>query len=84
MPRKGHLDAALHVVAHLKVRPNARLLFDLTYKDIDLTVFEEHDWTQFYGDIKEAIPTNTPAPCSNDVDLKMMVDYNHTGDRLRW
>ena len=85
MPRKGHLDAVLHVVAHLKVRPNARLVFDPTYQDIDLTLFKEHDWTRFYGDVKEAIPTNAPEPRSKDVDLKMMVDSDHAGDRLqRW
>ena len=52
MTRKGHLDAALHVIAHLKARPNARLVFDLTYQDIDLMLFKEHDWTRFYGDVK--------------------------------
>ena len=46
MARKGHLDAELHVVAHLKARPNARLVFDPTYQDIDLSLFKEHDWTQ--------------------------------------
>ena len=34
MPRRGHLDAALHVVAHLKSRSNARMVFDPTYPDI--------------------------------------------------
>ena len=70
MPRKGHLDTALHVVAHLKARPNARLVFDPTYQDIDLTLFKEHDWTRFYGNVKEAIPTNAPEPCGMDVDLR--------------
>ena len=82
MPRKGHLDAALHVVVHLKARLNARLVFDLTYQDIDLSLFKEHDWTQIYGDVKEAIPTNAPEPHGKDIDLKMMVDSNHAGDKL--
>ena len=83
MPRKGHLDAVLHVATHLKVRLNAQLVFDPTYQDIDLLLFKEHDWTRFYGNVKEAIPTNAPEPCGKDVDLKMMVDSNHTGDKLR-
>ena len=34
--------------------------------------------------MKEAIPTNAPEPRSKDVDLKMMVDSDHAGDRLWW
>ena len=83
MPRKGHLDAVLHVITHLKARPNARLVFDLTNQDIDLTLFKEHDWTQFYGNVEEAIPTNAPEPRGKDIDLKMNVDSDHPGDRLR-
>ena len=45
MPRKGHLDAALHVIVHLKTRSNAHLVFDSTYPDIDFLLFKEHDWT---------------------------------------
>ena len=31
MPRCGHLDAALHVIAHLKSRSNARMVFTWIY-----------------------------------------------------
>ena len=34
MPRRGHVDAALHVIAHLKSRSNARMVLDPTYPDI--------------------------------------------------
>ena len=34
MPRYGHLDAALHVIAHLKSRSNTWMVFDPTYPDI--------------------------------------------------
>ena len=62
MPRKGHLDAVLHVIVHLKTRSNAHLVFNPTYPDIDFSLFKEHGWTQFYSDIKEAVPTNAPEP----------------------
>jgi hypothetical protein len=29
------------------------------YPDIDLRVFKQSDWKQFYGEVKEAIPPNT-------------------------
>ena len=34
MPRCGHLDAALHIIAHLKSRSNAWMVSDPTYPDI--------------------------------------------------
>ena len=83
MPRRGHLDAALHVVAHLKSRSNARMVFDLTYPDIYHHEFKKQDWAHFYGDVQEAIPMNAPKPRGKDVDLRLMVDSDHAGDRLR-
>ena len=56
MPRKGHLDAVLHVAAHLKVTLNAQLVFDPTYQDIDLLLFKEHDWTRFYATSRKQYP----------------------------
>ena len=62
MPRKGHLDAALHVIVHLNTRSNAHLVFDPTYPDIDFLLFKGHDWTRFYDNVKEVVPTNMPEP----------------------
>jgi hypothetical protein len=30
------------------------------YPDIDLRVFKQYDWKQFYGEVKEAFPPNAP------------------------
>ena len=38
-PRIGHLLAALHVMAYLKLKHNTRLIFDPTYPTINLTMF---------------------------------------------
>ena len=83
MPRQGHLDAALRVVAHLKSRSNARMVFDPTYPDIYHQSFNRQDWVHFYGDVKEAIPTNAPEPRGKDIDLRLMVDSDHAGDKVR-
>ena len=82
MPRSGHLDAALHVVAHLKSRSNARMVFDPTYPDIYHHAFNRQDWVHFYGDVKEAIPANAPEPRDKDIDLRLMVDSDHAGDKV--
>ena len=83
MPRHGHLDATLHIIAHLNSRSNAWMVFDPTYPDIYHHEYNKQDWGHFYGDIKEAIPTNAPEPRGKDVDLRLMVDSNHTSDKLQ-
>ncbi len=60
--REGHLEAAIHVMGYLRLKPNTRLVFDPTYPDINLDSFPSYDWTEFYGDVMEAIPTNMPKP----------------------
>jgi hypothetical protein len=81
-PREGHLDAALHIMAYLRAKHNSRLVFDPTYPEIDMTVFQQCDWKEFYGDVSEAIPTDAPEPLGKDVDVRMMVDSDHAGDKL--
>jgi hypothetical protein len=63
MPRQGHLFAVFWVFAYLKKKHNPRLVFDLTYPKIDYSKFKDkEEWSNFYGDVKEAIPTNAPKP----------------------
>ena len=59
-PRAGHLEAAIHIYRYLKTKHNGRLAFDPTYPDHPRNAFQSHDWTHFYGDIKETIPPNRP------------------------
>lgn len=80
-PREGHLEEALHVMAYLRQKHNSRLIFDPSYPDIDMTNFKECDWREFYGEVAEAIPTDAPEPLGKDVDLRMMVDSDHAGDK---
>ncbi len=80
-PREGHLKNALHVMGYLRLKHNSRLIFDPTYPDIDQTAFPSFDWMEFYGDVEEAIPPNMPPPLGKDVDLHMMVDSDHAGDK---
>jgi hypothetical protein len=80
-PREGHLEAALHVMAYLKAKHNSRLVFDPTYPDIDQSSFHKCDWKEFYGDAIEALPHDAPKPLGKDVDIRMMVDSDHAGDK---
>jgi hypothetical protein len=76
------LKAAIHVMGYLRLKHNTRLVFDTTYPDIDLDFFPTFDWTKFYGDVTEAIPINMPKPLGKKVDLQMIVDSDHPGDKL--
>jgi hypothetical protein len=81
-PWEGHLDADLHVMGyHLWLKYNSQLIFDPTYPLIDDSTFQHHNWEEFYGDVQEAIPNNAPPPLKKEVDLCMMVDSDHAGDK---
>ena len=81
LPREGHLEALFHVFAHLKGRHNAQLVLDPSYPEIDEKNFQRHDWKNYYGDIKEAIPTDAPKPRGKEVELHLYVDSDHAGDK---
>jgi hypothetical protein len=81
-PREGHLEEALHIMAYLRSKHNSRLVFDPSYPDIDQTDFKQCDWKEFYGDAVEGIPLDAPEPLGKDVDIRMMVDSDHAGDKL--
>ena len=77
-PREGHLEAVFHVFAHLN---NARLVLDPLYPEIDEKNFQRHDWKNFYGDVKEAIPTDAAELRGKEVELHLYVDSDHAGDK---
>ena len=82
MPREGHLDTVLHMFAFLRQKYNSRLAFDPTYPTIDMNDFKDCDWKEFYGDVKEAIPSNAPKPRGKEVDLRGYGDSDHAGEKL--
>jgi hypothetical protein len=81
LPREGHLEAVYHVYRYLKARHNSRIVFDPSYPEIDLSNFQEHDWTKIYGDVKEAIPPDAPSPRGKGVDIRAYVDSDHANDK---
>jgi hypothetical protein len=61
-------------MGYLKQKHNTRLVFDPTIPDINLSHFPKYDWTEFYGDVEEALPPDMPEPLGKEIDLRMMVD----------
>jgi hypothetical protein len=82
LPRRGHLEAVFHVFAYLKKNKNGVIVLDPTYPKIDMSTFNDGaDWSNFYGDVKEAIPQNMPEPRKTLV-MHLYVDSDQAGDKL--
>ena len=82
MPREGHMEAAIHIMSHLRHKHNSRLVLDPCYSGNDKGKFiSDADWRPFYGDVKEAMPPNAPKPLGKEVELRMFVDSDHAGDK---
>ncbi len=43
--------------------------------------FPQFDWTKFYGDIEEAFPVDMPEPLGRGINVHMMCDSDHAGDK---
>jgi hypothetical protein len=82
LPREGHFEAVLHIFGCLKCKHGSQMVFDPTYPAIDMSVFKQCDWKEFYGDVWERIPGDAPKPLGREVDLRLFVDSNHAGDHL--
>ena len=79
LPREGHLEALFRVFSYLQAKHNSRLTFDPNYPEIYHDRFKKHKWVDFYGDVKEAIPTDIPEPRGESVDLRMHIYSDHAG-----
>jgi hypothetical protein len=58
------------------------MVFDPTYPNIDMSVFKQCDWGEFYGNVSELVPGDAPPPLGREVDLRLFVDSDHAGDHL--
>ncbi|MGH7974027.1 MAG: reverse transcriptase domain-containing protein [bacterium] len=81
-PRIGHLDQVIHIFAYLKSHRRSTMVFDDTRAVIPESKFTKCDWTEFYRDAKEPIPSNMPEARGNSVQMNCFVDADHAGDRL--
>jgi hypothetical protein len=80
MPRAGHLEQAYHIFGYLKTHPKRKLGFDPAHPAINENRFQKCDWTEFYREASEAIPTNMPTARGNCMSTHCFVDANHAGD----
>ena len=81
-PRVGHLEQVLHIFAYLKHHENSNMVFDPNYVTCDANAFPQHDWSEFYKDAKEQVPSNAPEPRGHSVQINGFVDADHAGNRI--
>ena len=81
MLKQWHLEAVLHIMGYLKIRHNYRSSFNPSNPDIDHSNFLDCDWTDFYKGVVEGIPPNATSLRGIEVDLCMLVDSNHAGNK---
>ena len=82
LPREGRLESVFSIFGYLKGYHNTGMVLYPTYPTPDMSMFQEHGWCCFYGDVKEEIPPNAPEPRGKGVDLRIFVDSDHAGDKL--
>jgi len=81
-PRRGHLYQAFHIFGYLKRNKRSSIIFGEQQVDWNQADFQEHDWTDFYRDVKEPMPPNAPPPRGNAVQMNCFVDADHAGNRI--
>src|SRR5688572_14856877 len=84
VPREGHMIALQRVFGYLKQNAKGRLMIDInspTVRDIiDTNV--EPDWTEFYPDAAENLPSERPEPLGNLCTITTYVDADHARDQV--
>ena len=86
LPRRGHLDQAYNIAAYLKTHKYSKLVMSpkpMRHRDLRASSFKtDAEWFEFYGDVKEEIPSDAPRPYGKPVEITAWVDADHAGDKL--
>jgi len=81
-PRKKHSEAVYHIFAYLMRHDRSRLLFDASRPNsVEQSL---PDWMDFYKDVKEQIPKDTPEPLGKSVEMTAHIDSDRAGDKVTW
>ena len=78
-PREGHLQQVFHLFAYLKHHKRSRMVFDDSEPVFDPNAFKTCDWSEFYPDAEEALPTTMPKERGHGVVTSCFVDADHAG-----
>jgi len=77
-PREGHFYQVLHIFGYLKRNIDYTLI--MSPLDRSTVPTSTVDWSDFYPNARESIPTNMPEPRGHSVNTFAYVDADHGGD----
>ena len=63
------------------ISTESRLALDPTYHEIDSASFNKYNLVDFNSNVKEEIIPSMLESRGKDVDLRMYIDSNHSGDK---
>jgi hypothetical protein len=67
-PKDGHLEAVCRIFTHLNNEHNSCMFFALTQADVNMGLFKDCNWGEFYGDVSKPTPRPT---CLNPVARRL-------------
>ena len=82
-PRMGHLTRMLKVFGYLKARPHGRIIFDNSFPDHSkFSVDNDVNWTDFYPEAEEDVPTDMPKAFGGPARITCYVDADYAHCKL--
>ena len=83
-PRLGHLRALQQVFGYLKKHPSGMLLVDPStpHGRTQAVFHRDCDWSEFFPDAEEALPSNCPPPFGDPLHITAYVDADHARDNV--
>ncbi len=81
-PHVGHLKQVFHIFAYLKCHENSNIVFDPNHIAWESEPFVQGEWSEFYKDAKEHLPSNAPSPRGHAVQVNAFIDSDHAGNRI--
>jgi len=82
-PREGHLKAITRLFGYLKRFTKGKIVIDQYQLNLSAVRYADaSEWTQFYPDAQEDIPSNMPKPKGLPAHITVFVDADHAHDKL--
>ena len=82
-PQEGHLKALIRVFSYLRTMPKGKIIIDPQVPPIRsvATISKNQDWTEFYPDAIEDIPSDRLEEKGKLCTLTCYVDADHARDQ---
>ena len=82
LSRVGHLEQVYHLFGYLKGASKRHIFLDPQHLDIGEHSFTKYDWTDFYRDADERVPSDMPPPRGCAVSTHYFIDSEHATDKV--